>query len=379
MARFSAISADPYQTIAEWKQRNARKVIAIFPMHIPEEIVHAAGMLPVVAWRGNEPVTEGHAHVPPFNCGIVRSFVDDAVRNKLSFLDGMAFFRQCLQEQSLPFIIGRNARPPYMIYLYLPAIFADRSGYPAAAVKDMLITELERFKASLEGFSGHEVTAEALNQSINIYNQNRRLLRELYELRRDRPGALRAREVLAIVHASMLMPKEEHNRMMEQLLPQLRKRKAADKRIKVVLAGSLCQIPQLALLDMIEDLGMEVVDDDMYIGSRYFANDVAITDKPIEALAERYLQRVPPCPTKGDWETDWGDYLVDMVKRDQAQGIINLLVKFCPPHLCGYPDVKYKIAEAGIPEVLLELEHEVVSLEQVRTRLQTLREIIGGV
>jgi benzoyl-CoA reductase/2-hydroxyglutaryl-CoA dehydratase subunit BcrC/BadD/HgdB len=121
-----------------------------------------------------------------------------------------------------------------------------------------------------------------------------------------------------------------------------------------------------------------VVDDDLFTGLRYFAKDVAVDRKPIEALADRYLERIPPCPTKVDWETDWTDYIKEMVNRSKAQGVISLLVKFCPPHMLYYPDIRWGLAKAGIPDLLLETEHEVVSLEAVRTRLQAFIETIGG-
>jgi len=91
LTEIAEVTADPYGYVAGLKERKKKKVIGCFPMHIPEEIIHAADIIPVVIWRGNEPVTWGHAHVPPYDCGITRSFVDDAVRGKLDFMDGMVF------------------------------------------------------------------------------------------------------------------------------------------------------------------------------------------------------------------------------------------------------------------------------------------------
>jgi len=365
---------DPYKVVAGWKESTKGKVVGCFPMHIPEEIIYASGMLPVVLWRGNEPVTEGHAHVPPFNCGLTRSFVDDGVRGKLNFIDGMIFYRTCLQAGGLPFIIDRNVKTSFIEFLYLPANF------PGAGTRDFLIHELGRFKSLMEEKSGQPITEESLNRSIEIYNKNRALLRKINDIRKSRPGVITPREMLAIVQSSMLMPKEKHNDLLESLLPELEKREApSDGRKKVIIAGSLCQTPRLDILDLIDHLGMVVVDDDMYVGSRYFANDAEEGINPLESLATRYQQKSPPCPTKGEWELDWSDYLNDMVKKNQAAGVISLLIKFCPPHLCYYPDVKNRLADLGVPHVMLELEHEAVSLEQSRTKLQSFLEMIGGV
>lgn len=365
---------DPYKSLAEWKERTGRKVIGCFPMHIPHEFIHAAGALPVVMWESNEPITLGHAHVQPNNCGLVRSVVDDAVKGKLGFLDGMVFYDTCNQARGLPFIIGRNARPAYLETTYLPVILTS----PAA--KAYLIENLEELKVSVGNFTGQRVTADSLNQSILLYNKNRSLLRELYGLRRKNPRLLKAREVVAIVRCSMLMPVEEHNKLMERLLGEMETKSVpADEMTRVILTGNLCQAPPADVLNLIEEVGAVVADDDLYTGSRYFANDVEVGENPIEALADRYLRRIPPCPTKVDWETDWSDYIIEMAKGVGAKGVITFLVKYCPPHMCYYPDVKRKLAAAQVPEVLIETEHEIISLEQARTRLQAFMETLRRV
>ncbi|KAF0121101.1 MAG: benzoyl-CoA reductase subunit [bacterium] len=374
MKQFVEYPSDPYTSIAKWKENTKKKVIGIFPMWIPEEIIHAAGMLPVVMWRSNEAITWGYAHVPPYNCAINKSVVDDAVKGKLKFMDGMVFLRQCLQSQEVPFIVENNRPPAFEEYLYLPPIY-----HGDKASKDFTRDEFKRLRKRLEEFGGEKITDEKLNESIKLYNKNRSLLRKLYDLRKENPGILRGRDVLRIVWSSMLMPKEEHNKLLESLLSEMEKNgyKTA-KGKKVFLSGCLCIHPQLELLDMIEDLGMLVVDDDIYVGYRYFANDAEITDDPIGALMERHFIKTPVDPARGEVEVNWGKELIGKVKKLNADGIITLLTKYCPPHLCYYPDIKVELANAGIPEVLIEVEHEVISLESIKTRLQSFREMIGG-
>lgn len=375
MKQFVEYPSDPYSSIAKWKANNKKRVIGVFPMWIPEEIIHAAGMLPVVMWRSNEAITWGYAHVPPYNCPINKSVVDDVVKGKLKFMDGMVFLRQCLQSQEVPFIVENNRPPAFEEYLYLPPIY-----HGDKASKDFTRDEFEKLRKRLEEFGGEEITDEKLNESINIYNKNRSLLRKLYDLRKEKPGILRGRDVLRIVWSSMLMPKEEHNKLLESLLSELEKNGyEPTKGKKVFLSGCLCIHPQLELLDMIEDLGMVIVDDDIYVGYRYFANDAEITDDPIGALMERHFIKTPVDPARGEIEVNWGKELVGKVKKLHADGIITLLTKYCPPHLCYYPDIKVELADAGIPEVLIEVEHEIISLEGIKTRLQSFKEMIGGV
>ena len=371
---FFEVAQDPYRYLTEWKARNEKRIIGVYPMHIPEEIIHAAGMLPVVMWRSNEPVTLGHAHITPYNCGLVRSIVDDLVKGKLSFIDGVITYPLCLQLRGIAYIIDKNApQLSYFENLHLPV------GLKSPAAKGYLLENFEKMRNNLANLSGKAIADETLKESILLYNKHRALLRRLYKIRRDKPGVLKIKEVMAIVQSSMIMPKEDHSRLLEELLPQLESRDIPeDDKAKVVLTGGICFTPQTEVMDIIESAGAVVVDDDLFVGYRYFAVDADPDKAPMEALMARYFENTPPDPTKVDWETDWTDYIVDLVNKNQAQGVISVLMKYCPPLMTNYPDIKRVLSKKGIHELMIEIEHEVVSLEQVRTRVESFVNILKG-
>jgi len=202
-------------------------------------------------------------------------------------------------------------------------------------------------------------------------------LRRLYELRRKNPGLLKAKEITAIVQASMVMPKEEHSELLEKLLDEMEKKDIVpDDRVKVVLSGHLCIAPHFDILDILEELGGVVVDDDLFVGSRYFIKDAEIGKDPLESLADRWLSNTPPDPLKVDWETKWDEYIRDMAIDNGAKGEITLLVKFCPPHTHYNVEIKRTLARAGIPSLSLETEHEAVSIGPVKSRIEAFIEQI---
>jgi len=127
---------------------------------------------------------------------------------------------------------------------------------------------------------------------------------------------------------------------------------------------------------MVEDLGMEVVGDDLYTGYRYVATDVPDGFSPLEALAQRYFNFAVPCPTRTDPGRECGEYVVKTVKKIGAQGVISLVVKHCEAHMIYFPYLRKKLDEAGIPHLVIETEHEVVSLAGVETRLEAFKETL---
>jgi benzoyl-CoA reductase/2-hydroxyglutaryl-CoA dehydratase subunit BcrC/BadD/HgdB len=185
--------------------------------------------------------------------------------------------------------------------------------------------------------------------------------------------------MLSAVVAGMVMPKEEHGALLEKLLARLASEQPVSQGIKVVLAGSLCDDPAAEVLAMIEELGGMVVDDDLYTGYKYFAADAPEEGDPLVALARRHASGIP-CPTRHDTSRakDPADHLLRMVADSGAQAAIILLVKFCEPHGFDYPYLRQRLEAAGVPHFLIETEHEMSNLGQVRTRLQAFIEMLGG-
>jgi benzoyl-CoA reductase subunit C len=376
LAFFRGIAKDPFGSLRAWKASTGKKIIGCMPMQIPEEIVHAAGALPVVIPEGEGPITAASKHIQYFFCGYARSVIDGVLKGKLDCLDGLVTQDTCHTMRPLFDIIEANRPFHYMRRVFMPVALAKKQAKP------FLLGELERFKTSVGDFVGKEIDDKALHKSIDIYNENRELMKRLYDLRRQSPGLMTLREMVDVTLAGMLMPKEDHSELLKKLLEALTKRKPpipdANSRIRLVLTGSLCEAPPAELLELTEELGGVVVDDDLYTGSRYFLSRVPSLPNPIEALAEAYLHMTAPCPTRIYPEMKLGPYLVDRVRRAEAKGLIIILVKYCEAHDYTYPHMRRHLDPAGIPYLMIKTEHETSSVEQMKTRLQAFFEIIRG-
>lgn len=236
---------------------------------------------------------------------------------------------------------------------------------------------MRSFVEEMGRFAGAPVTDAALAASIALFNENRRLLRELFASRRAGNAALTSMQLQALVKSSMVMDKAEHTGLLRQVIAGLATT-PRDDRVRLHLSGHLCHAPKPELLAAIEECGAVVVDDDLFTGTRYISTDVAEELDPVEALTRWYLRRdaAAPCPTRVKHETDWEDQLVHAVEDAGAEGVIVLMVRFCEPHMLYYPELRRRLNERGIPHLLIETEHEGLPVETVQTRVEAMLERI---
>lgn len=366
-----ALREDPYAYARAAKERG-EKVVGVTPMHFPEELIHAAGALPIVFQESLEPVTVGYSHMFPHFCGFSRSAGDAALKGQYDFLDAVILSDLCVQAR-WAFQIARRHIKPRFVYMWWP------QDYESERLMESVLPGLERVKEALEEIVGSSFGDEEIRASIELFNRHRALLRDVLALRRDKPSLFTAREVVWLVQSSMLVSKEAHIEILERVLAEAGEREApADTRPRVFASGHLCHAVRAELLDLIEQAGGVVVDDDLYVGTRYAAPEIRTDVPPLEALALRYFDA--PCPSKSGQppEGDWADTILAAVAASGAQGVISFVPRHCEPHMFYYPYVKERLADAGVPLALIETEHEMISLEGTKTRIQALVESIAA-
>jgi bzd-type benzoyl-CoA reductase N subunit len=388
LGTFTEAQENPYPG---WPDRYpGHRAMGYFCTYVPEEIIHAAGFVPVRIRSSSEPPSRADAHLQSYTCALCRSALDQALRGDLSFLRGVVFPHTCDTIQALTDIWRMNFPDLYVETIVQPVNLSSPSTRP------YLIAELQRFRHSLEEFISREITNQAISASIEPYNEKRRLLAQLHDLR-DR---LTAPELFAATSAGFVMPPQEYNQLLGELVellaeegisipPSLPGRgrgrvdpyKPRSKGPGLILVGAVLDDP--AILTIVEELGARIVGDDLCTGSRYFAPPAVADGDPIAALADRYLHRLP-CPAKYHPDHQPGEHLLKLVneacpepsRRTKADGVVFVLQKFCDPHAFDYAMVKEKLDAAAVPHLRLEMEHA-PALDQWRTRLQAFLEMIG--
>jgi bcr-type benzoyl-CoA reductase subunit C len=358
---FTEAQESPY---TNWPDRYPdHRAMGYFCTYVPEEIIHAAGFVPLRICSSGDPPSRADAHLQSYTCALCRSALDQALRGDLSFLQGVVFPHTCDTIQALADIWQMSFPDLYVETIVQPVNLSSPSARP------YLIAELQRFRHSLEELIGQAIRDCAIRASIELYNEKRRLLTQLYNLR-DR---LTTPELFAAASAGFIMPLEEYNPLLTELVELLAKEEIdPQKGPGLTLVGAFLDDP--AVLTIVEELGARIVGDDLCTGSRYFAQPVEADGDPIAALADRYLNRLP-CPAKYHPDHERGEHLLKLIHETGADGVVFVLPKFCDPHAFDYAIVKEKLDAAAVSYLRLEMEHS-PALDQWRTRLQALLEMI---
>ncbi|MFQ5826666.1 MAG: benzoyl-CoA reductase, bzd-type, subunit N [Dehalococcoidia bacterium] len=371
MAKFGEIAQTRHDYARDWKKRTGGKVLGYFCTYVPEEILYAAGVMPVriLGSHGPQDVTERHIY--SMFCPFCRDCLAQGLMGRFEYLNGIAMAHTCLhiRQTFASWVLHVPTEDKFDYYISMPA----KPQSPRA--KPFLIKELQAFTKAVEDWTGKTITDKDLDRGIEIVNTNRRLMRQIYETRKAESPPVTGTECMEMVVASQCMDKAEQNEMLrkvvEEDIPQ--RTNGRETGIRLIIIGS--EDDDTDFLRMTEDMGATVVADDHCTGSRYFWNDLIPKEDRIEAIADRYIDKIP-CPEK-DWEERrrW-DHIRQMVDDYNVQGALVIQQKFCDPHEFDIPPLmKMLKEEKNIPSLFLEFD-VTVPAGQFRTRIEAFLETL---
>jgi len=354
--------------VKEWKA-TGRKVIGWFNPYIPEEIIHAGGMLPFEVTGNNDPVQMqgAEAHIYSNSCSKIRTCWQLQLDGKYNFLDGLVSSHMCDQDMRLFEVWSYYKKLPYMDGIYAPRKRDEE------AVK-LYRTDLEDFRSRLSQCLICRIPDQHIANSIKVYNRGRELMHQLYELRkRDRPPVT-GTEALEVSKAAVRLPRERFNELMEQLLDEIQRTgREIKKAMRLMLIGSdLHNTTQIANL---ETLDAVVVADEMDIGIRRAWGQVDTKLPPMEALARYYVLGRPV--DKHNWNSDGRlEFIGQMTEQYKIDGIVSQIVRFCTYNGWDKFDLKKQMQERGIPMLELDLEYGHPAGAQVKIRAEAFMEML---
>lgn len=391
------------------KQKN-KKIFGYLCSYMPEEIVYAAGGIPVRILTTEEPPTLSETLMQSYYCTFSRCLLHQGLDGQLDYMDGLVTAYSCATMRLAFDNLQRSASFPYTCFIYMPGIIDT----PEA--EEFYYNELKRFTKDLGEYMGKTITDDDLREAIRIYDENRFLIMNLFEGRKEDPPKISGKEAYLITLSSMLTDKADHNEMLKKITDEVAQRKDLEKGAsRIMLVGS--PVDNLKLLDLIEkDLSAWVVTDDTCTGTRYVYGNTSPSDyldeDPLKAIVNRYMIRRPPCPAKHS-PTRWVQciqcpfrakacfdllpqpkgklpgtipfetpdricrfrHALQLGINHKVEGAIAVQQKFCDSHGFDFHHVTQAFQHVGIPSLFLEIDN-VISVGQIKTRIQAFIEML---
>jgi benzoyl-CoA reductase subunit C len=367
-----------YGCRAKELKREGKKIIGYLSALGPLEIIAAADLIPIrIKGDVNEPITKADTQMETIVCPFVRNVFDSALKGKYDYLDGMVIPHTCDSISRTYDIWSYNLQLPYSHFLNVPHVTDEPS---LEFFKEILGT----FIKSLEKFTGNKITNEGLSQAVKAYNCNRETMRQLYELRRSHPPLISGVEMMKVQVAAMSLPVEESTELIQNVTDEVRKRGSTpvQKSPRMMIIGD--QIDDIALIEIIEKAGAQLVMDDISIGSKIYWPDIEITRNPIDGIAERYLRKVKIPTTYRDTGGTYQDklearfgHIRQFIKDFTVDGAILFIYKYCDPYGFEVPATKNYIESLGTPVLYLEEEYSTSTLGRLKTRIEAFLEMIA--
>lgn len=376
VARANALFEDlSFGTAREWKTAvPGRKVVGYMPIYVPRELIHAGGMLPLGILGGGDQleVIHGDAYYQSYICRIPRSTIELGVSGRLDFVDGMLFPSICDVIRNLSGMWKMLFPNVYVRYFDVPQNYRDDIG------GNYYVNELAELRHDLGELRGKPIADDELRNSIALYNENRRLVRELYAFRAERPWQAPAAEAYLVLRAGLVLPVEEHSAMLRDYLAAARAEERPRRdNCRVVVTGAFCEQPPLNLIKSLELAGCYVVDDDLLLVTRWLTADTLIEGDPLRNLASAFLHQSEA--TAARYEPDLkekGQHLVRAVRRSGAEGVIFAAPSFCDPALLDRPMQQHVLKDAGIPYIAFKYAENSGQMQPIREQAGTFSDSI---
>ena len=370
---FKEVAYNPAKQLDAFKAQG-KKVIGVLPYYAPEELVYAAGMVPMGIWgSNNKSIVRAKEYCATFYCTIAQLALEMLLDGTMDQLDVLITPTICdtLRPMSQNFRVSIGEKIPTIFLAHPQNRFAPWG-------VQFCVDQYTNVKNMLEKIAGKEITNEDIKAAIKVYNASRAARREFVKLASDHCDVVTPTLRSAVLKASFFMLKDEYTEKLVALNNELKALPVCDwKGVKVVTSGIIVDNP--TLLKIFEDNKIAIAADDVAHESRSFRVDAPEDEEDgLKALALQFkgmdydILLYDPASA----ENRRGEFVANMVKESGAQGLVLFMQQFCDPEEMEYPCLKKALDDAGIPHIKLGVDQQMRDFGQASTAIQAFADVL---
>lgn len=339
--------------------------IGWFCAYTPLELITAAGMSPVRLFgsRGGSELADNL--MGPNICPFVRSCLAQGLEGDVP--DAVIFACCCDSMRRLYDAWSYYCKPDFTALIDLP-----RRNAPLSV--EIFKISLLRLAASLEQYTGREITADGLLHAIKEKAKVDEILEHF-----SSAGGFKGSDIHKLFVEAQVMDPES---FIEKYSATPAKKRTDNGHGKpVAVTGNLLKSGRL--IDVIEECGGNVSVLDLcsverfttwHIGRGRDIPDDGDRDEILSFIAETYMSRTP-CPRMLDRKTRF-DTFSALLESSGSEGVIYVPLMFCDPYLYELPELKNVTDGLGIPGLILQSDYQDENIGQLRTRIEAFMEML---
>lgn len=367
LQELQTIAANP-RTMLDKYLAEGKKVVGCFPIYSAEELVHAAGMIPMGIWGGQVNPSAAGQYVPIFICSIMRSCLEYGMQGKYKGISAVVMPILCdtFRGMSGAWRVGVTDIP--LIGLIQP------QNREVEGARDFLAAEYAAVKNKLAAIAGRPVEDAAIAASIEVYNAHSAIMCKFAEVANDHLDIITPKVRHAVMKSALFMEKSAHAAIVGDIVAELEKMPVHQWRGKRVLLTGITAEPE-ELLEFLSENNIAVVGDDLAQESRLYRTAIPDGNKPLDRLAAQWMER-KACSTVHEEHNTRGDLLINMAKKYQADGVVICLMSFCDVEEYEYPMLAKKLEAVELPTLCLAIDQSTGDSGQSRTKIQSFMEMM---
>ena len=363
-----------------------KKKIGIYCMLVPEELIYAAGAIPVRLCAGCfESSQIGEDWVPRDGCPLVKSSMGLSIRKGLTafdLCDAVIVPTTCDAKRKF----GEELSSFKDVWMLEVPHIKD-----AEFSRRIWVEQMYALKSKLEdhvknGRPSRKITPRNLDNAIKKSARAQSEMRRLLSFRVSTTPVIWGRQAIAVANAYAYAPVKDWTQALVQLNHQLSEKAhqaetvCAGHRPRIFIAGSPVIFPNMKVPSLVEEMGGIVVGDESCTGDRYLYDPVGHTERTLNdqmiGIASRYLAPCI-CPSFSPNE-DRLTIINKLVSESAVDGVLYHVLKGCVIYDFEVHRVERALKTTGVPLLRIETDYNPEDIEQLRTRIEAFIEMLKG-
>ncbi|MCK9191761.1 MAG: 2-hydroxyacyl-CoA dehydratase family protein [Sphaerochaetaceae bacterium] len=347
--------------------KEGKKIVLVAPVYTPEEIAHSMGLVPMGAWGADVEINDAKEYFPTFYCSIAQSLLQLGMNKKYQGVSAVLIPHLCDTLKCL----GQNWKAAVEDVPFIPV------AYPQNRKADFGIKYTYKVYESvieaLEKATGEKFDEAKLKDSIEVYNAHNDAMRRFAVLC-SKHSDVSATDRSAVFKSATFVLKEEHTKMVNDLIDAISKEDEVSDKTKIYTTGILAD--QKAFLEILDKNNLQIVADDVAAETRQYRTDAEVKDAALQSLSEKWAN-MDNCSVLYDPKLNRVNYIVEQAKKYDAKGILLVMTKFCDPEEFDYPAIKKACEEANMPLVQVEVDRQTKEYGQAETLIETFKDMLN--